>query len=99
LLPQSQILIQPCPPLNQIWHKQVLKDPYVFDFLTMVEDFQEKDLEKGLIDHMAKFLLELGAGFGYLGRQYPIEAGGKGYSLDLLFYHLKLRCYVVIERG
>ena len=77
--------------------RQVFKDPYIFDFLTMSEDYQEKDLEKGLIDHIAKFLIELGSGFAYVGRQFPIEAGGKDYSLDLLFYHLKLRCYIVIE--
>jgi predicted nuclease of restriction endonuclease-like (RecB) superfamily len=77
--------------------RQVFKDPYIFDFLTMSEDYQEKDLEKGLIDHIAKFLIELGSGFAYVGRQFPIEVGGKDYFLDLLFYHLKLRCFIVIE--
>lgn len=77
--------------------QQVLKDPYIFDFLTITDDYQEKDLEKGLIDHIAKFLVELGAGFAYVGRQYHLEVGEDDYYLDLLFYHLKLRCYVVIE--
>lgn len=77
--------------------KQVFKDPYIFDFLTMSDDYYEKDLEKGLIDHIAKFLVELGAGFAYVGRQYHLEVGEDDYYIDLLFYHLKLRCYVVIE--
>ncbi len=77
--------------------QQVFKDPYIFDFLTMSDDYHEKDLEKGLIDHIAKFLVELGAGFAYVGRQYHLEVGEDDYYIDLLFYHLKLRCYVVIE--
>jgi predicted nuclease of restriction endonuclease-like (RecB) superfamily len=77
--------------------QQVFKDPYIFDFLTMSDDYYEKDLEKGLIDHIAKFLVELGAGFAYVGRQYHLEVGEDDYYIDLLFYHLKLRCYVVIE--
>ncbi|WP_207955586.1 YhcG family protein [Segetibacter sp. 3557_3] len=77
--------------------RQTLKDPYIFDFLTMSDDYKEKDLEKGLVEHITKFLVELGAGFAYVGKQYPIEAGGRNYALDLLFYHLKLSCYIVIE--
>ncbi len=77
--------------------QQVFKDPYIFDFLTMSDDYHERDLEKGLIDHIAKFLVELGAGFAYVGRQYHLEVGEDDYYIDLLFYHLKLRCYVVIE--
>lgn len=77
--------------------QQVFKDPYIFDFLTLSDDYHEKDLEKGLIDHVAKFLVELGAGFAYVGRQYHLEVGEDDYYIDLLFYHLKLRCYVVIE--
>jgi predicted nuclease of restriction endonuclease-like (RecB) superfamily len=77
--------------------QQVLKDPYIFDFLTMADDYQERDLEMGLMEHIAKFLVELGAGFACVGRQYHIEIGDEDYYLDLLFYHLKLRCYVVIE--
>lgn len=77
--------------------QQVFKDPYIFDFLTLTDDFQEKDLENGLIEHIAKFLVELGAGFAFVGKQYHIEAADKDFYLDLLFYHLKLRCFVVIE--
>ncbi len=77
--------------------QQVFKDPYIFDFLTMADDYQEKDLERSLIEHITKFLVELGAGFAYVGKQYHIEVGEKDYYLDLLFYHLKLRCFVVIE--
>ena len=77
--------------------QQIFKDPYIFDFLTMSEDYHEKDLEKGLIDYIAKFLVELGAGFAYVGRQYHLEVGEDDYYIDLLFYHLKLRSYVVIE--
>ncbi len=77
--------------------KEILKDPYKFDFLTLSQEYVEKDLEDGLVNHIAKFLMELGAGFSYVGRQYPIEAGGKDYYIDLLFYHLKLRCFVVVE--
>jgi len=77
--------------------QQVFKDPYIFDFLTMADDYQEKDLERSLIEHITKFLVELGAGFAYVGKQYHIEVGEKDYYLDLLFYHLKLRCFIVIE--
>jgi len=77
--------------------RQLLKDPYIFDFLTLTEDYQEKDLESALTQHITKFLLELGAGFAFVGRQYHLEVGGQDFYLDLLFYHLKLRCYVVIE--
>lgn len=77
--------------------QQALKDPYIFDFLTLHEKHLEKDVEQGLIDHVQKFLLELGEGFAFVGRQYHLEVGGKDYYIDLLFYHLKLRCFVVIE--
>ncbi len=77
--------------------KEILKDPYKFDFLSLSEEYLEKDLEEALINHITKFLLELGAGFSYVGRQYPVEVGGKDYQIDLLFYHLKLRCFVVVE--
>lgn len=76
---------------------QTLKDPYVFDFLTLSEDAKEKDLEAQLVKHITKFLLELGSGFAFVGNQYHLEIGGDDYYIDLLFYHLKLRCYVVIE--
>lgn len=76
---------------------QALKDPYVFDFLTLTEPFQEREMETELVKHLEKFLVELGAGFSFVGRQYHIEASDKDYYIDLLFYHLKLRCFVVIE--
>lgn len=77
--------------------RQLLRDPYNFDFLTLTERHNERELEDGLIDHLTKFLLELGAGFAFVGRQYKINVDGDDYSIDLLFYHLKLHCYVVIE--
>jgi predicted nuclease of restriction endonuclease-like (RecB) superfamily len=77
--------------------RESLKDPYVFDFLALADGFHEKELESGLIAHVEKFLLELGAGFAFVGRQYPMEVGGQDFYIDLLFYHLKLRCFVVID--
>lgn len=77
--------------------QQVLKDPYSFDFLTLAADAREKELERGLIEHIKDFLLELGAGFAYVGSQVKLEVGDRDFYPDLLFYHLKLRCYVVIE--
>lgn len=77
--------------------QQLLKDPYTFDFLTLGDAVQERDLEQGLIDHIQTFLLELGMGFAFVGRQYHLEVGGEDFYLDLLFYHLQLRCYIVIE--
>lgn len=74
-----------------------LKDPYIFDFLSISENAKERDIELSLIHHMEKFLIELGAGFAFVGRQYKIEVGDKDYYIDLLFYHLKLRSFVVIE--
>ena len=77
--------------------KETLKDPYNFDFLTLTENYKEKELEDALIENITKFLLELGQGFAYVGKQYPIQVGDKSRNIDLLFYHLELRCYVVIE--
>ena len=77
--------------------RESLKDPYVFDFLALADGFHEKELESGLIAHVEKFLLELGQGFAFVGRQYPLEVGGQDFYIDLLFYHLKLRCFVVID--
>lgn len=77
--------------------KQTLKDPYIFDFLTMGEEHYERDIENQLTNHITKFLLELGAGFSYVGKQFHLEVGNDDFYLDLLFYHLKLRCYIVIE--
>lgn len=76
---------------------QLLKDPYNFDFLTLEAKVHELEIEKQLTENITKFLLELGKGFAFVGRQYPIEIGKKSYSLDLLFYHIYLKCYIVIE--
>jgi predicted nuclease of restriction endonuclease-like (RecB) superfamily len=76
---------------------ETLKDPYNFDFLSMTGDYNERDLEKGLVDHLTKFLLELGAGFAFIGKQYHIQVGSQEFYIDLLFYHVHLHCYVVIE--
>jgi predicted nuclease of restriction endonuclease-like (RecB) superfamily len=85
------------PPPQSDLAQESLKDPYLFDFLTLHEDAVERDLEQGLTDHVQKFLLELGAGFAFVGRQVPITVGDEDDFLDLLFYHLKLRCFVVID--
>ena len=77
--------------------QQALKDPYLFDFLTLEEQFLERELETGLIRHLEKFLLELGQGFAFVGRQYHLDLGDQDFYIDLLFYHLRLRCFVVIE--
>ncbi len=77
--------------------KQLLRDPYNFDFLTLTERHSERELEAGLTDHLAKFLMELGAGFAFVGRQYHIVVDEEDYYIDLLFYHLRLHCYVVVE--
>ncbi|MDR1854900.1 MAG: PDDEXK nuclease domain-containing protein [Azoarcus sp.] len=77
--------------------QQTLKDPYLFDFLTLEAGFHERELETGLIEHLEKFLLELGQGFAFVGRQYRLDVGEQDFYIDLLFYHLKLRCFVVID--
>ena len=77
--------------------KQTLKDPYSFDFLNLRKKHEEKELEEGLINHITHFLLELGAGFSFIGKQYRIKIGGDEFFIDLLFYHVKLHCYVVVE--
>jgi predicted nuclease of restriction endonuclease-like (RecB) superfamily len=77
--------------------KQIIKDPYVFDFITLSKKHNELDLEINLVNHITKFLVELGAGFAYVGRQVPVHVGKRDFYIDLLFYHLKLHCYVVIE--
>lgn len=79
----------------QVQH--ALKDPYLFDFLTLAEPFHERELEVALVRHLERFLVELGAGFAFVGRQYRVEVGDNEFYIDLLFYHLKLRSYVVIE--
>jgi predicted nuclease of restriction endonuclease-like (RecB) superfamily len=76
---------------------QLLKDPYQFDFLTLTENYKERELENALVENITKFLLELGSGFAYVGKQVPMLVGDTEYRIDLLFYHLKLRAYVVVE--
>ncbi|MQT97873.1 PDDEXK nuclease domain-containing protein [Pseudomonas helleri] len=77
--------------------QETLKDPYLFDFLGLGHDAQEREIEAGLIRHITRFLLELGAGFAFLGRQFRLEVGGDEFFIDLLFYHTRLKCYVVVE--
>jgi predicted nuclease of restriction endonuclease-like (RecB) superfamily len=77
--------------------RETLKDPYKFEFLTLEEEVEEKAVEEGLLAHIRKFLIELGAGFAFVGQQVHLEVGGEDFFIDLLFYHLKLRCYVVID--
>lgn len=77
--------------------QQTLKDPYVFDFFTMATPYKERDIEKQLVQHVTKFLLELGKGFAFVGQQYHLQIAEQDYYIDLLFYHIKLKCYVVIE--
>ncbi|GHV91574.1 hypothetical protein AGMMS50268_20770 [Spirochaetia bacterium] len=85
LKPQSELAIQ------------TMKDPYIFDFIPVKEGMLEREIESGLIKNMTSFLLELGTGFAFIGNQYHLEVGGRDFYIDLLFYHLVLRCYVVIE--
>jgi predicted nuclease of restriction endonuclease-like (RecB) superfamily len=88
---------QTLPPSQSDLAQQALKDPYVFDFLSLSEDAVERDLEKGLVEHIRKFLLELGVGFAFVGSQYHLEVEEEDFYIDLLFYHLRLRCFVVID--
>jgi predicted nuclease of restriction endonuclease-like (RecB) superfamily len=83
-------------PQSELAH-QILKDPYNFDFLCLGPEMLERDLERGLIEHLRDLILELGKGFAFVGSQYHLEVGGQDYYLDLLFYHLRLRCYIVID--
>lgn len=77
--------------------RETLKDPYLFDFLSVGDEAHEREIERELVKHITNFLLELGAGFSFVGRQVHLEVEGEDFFIDLLFYHLKLRCYVVIE--
>jgi len=85
------------PELQSDLAKEQLKDPYCFDFLNLNEKYNEKELENALMDNLTDFLLELGSGFAFVGRQYRLEVVGDEFFIDLLFYHIKLKCYVVIE--
>ena len=85
------------PPQQSELAQQMMKDPYVFDFIPFREDMVERDIERALVSEVTKLLLELGTGFAFLGNQYHLNIGGDDFYVDLLFYHLKLRSYVVIE--
>ena len=85
------------PPRDSDMAAQVFKDPYLFDFLGTADPRREREIEQALVDHIQRFLLEMGAGFAFVGRQVHLEVGDQDFYLDLLFYHLKLRRYVVIE--
>lgn len=74
-----------------------MKDPYLFDFLSLGEEAQEREIENALMQHITRFLLELGSGFAFVGRQYRLEVNGDEFFIDLLFYHTRLKCYVVVE--
>ncbi|MBF0119135.1 MAG: DUF1016 family protein [Desulfobacterales bacterium] len=77
--------------------RQTLKDPYIFDFITMAGPFQERELETELVKHLEKFLIELGSGFAFVGRQYKLTVANQDFYLDLLFYHIKLRCFIIVD--
>jgi len=77
--------------------RETLKDPYLFDFLGLGDEAHERDIEEALIRHITRFLLELGAGFAFVGRQFKLDVGGDEFFIDLLFYHIRLKCYVVVE--
>ena len=85
------------PPIQSDLAKEITKDPYNFDFITLTQDYQEKELEDALTQNITNFLLELGSGFAFVGRQYKLNVGGDEFKIDLLFYHIKLKCYVVVE--
>ena len=85
----------PVPEANDV--KSMLKDPYIFDMLTFTEQYNERDVEIGLVKHVEKFLVEMGAGFAFMGRQYHIEVSGDDYYIDILMYNAFLHCYLVIE--
>ncbi len=85
------------PPAESDLAAQVFKDPYLFDFLGTADPRREREIEQALVAHIQRFLLELGTGFAFVGRQVPLEVGDQDFQIDLLLYHLKLRCYVVVE--
>jgi predicted nuclease of restriction endonuclease-like (RecB) superfamily len=85
------------PPATSDMAAQIFKDPYLFDFIGTADVRREREVEQALVDHIQRFLLELGKGFAFVGRQVHLEVGGEDFLVDLLFYHLQLRCFVVIE--
>ncbi|MFC1678587.1 YhcG family protein, partial [Elusimicrobiota bacterium] len=88
---------QTLPPAQSDLAQQAMKDPYTFDFLNIASDAHERELEQGLLDHIQRFLMELGVGFAFVGRQVHMDVGDQDFYIDLLLYHLRLRCFVVIE--
>ncbi len=88
---------QTLPPVQSDLAQQTLKDPYIFDFLQLGLAAQERDLEHGLLHYLRDFLMEMGVGFAFVGNQYHLDVGGQDFYLDLLLYHLRLRCFVVID--
>ena len=85
------------PPKDSDLVNNSFKDPYIFDFITLNQDYKERELEEALLDKIRDVLLELGKGFSFVGKQYKISTGETDYYIDLLFYHLELRCYIVVE--
>ncbi len=85
------------PPPDSDLAEQILKDPYNFDFLTVRQKTHEREIERGLLIHLRDLLLELGCGFSFVGSQMPLAVGGETFYLDLLFYHVRLHCYFIIE--
>ena len=85
------------PPFDSDLVNNIIKDPYIFDFLTLRENYKEKELEIAMIEKIKDVLIELGKGFSFVGNQYKISTDNNDYYIDLLFYHLELRCYIVIE--
>ena len=88
---------QALPPPQSDLANEIVRDPYNFDFLTLRTQVAERELENGLLTHIRKFLIELGAGFAFVGQQVHLPVDGEDFYIDLLFYHLKLRCYIVID--
>jgi predicted nuclease of restriction endonuclease-like (RecB) superfamily len=88
---------QTLPPTQSDLAREIIKDPYNFDFLSLGKEVEEREVERGLLNHIRDFLLELGKGFAFLGSQYHLSVGDKDFYIDLLFYHVTLRCYVVID--
>lgn len=96
-LEKTIIIKETIPSLNSDLVNNVIKDPYIFGFITLRERYKEKALETFMINRIRDVLLELGNGFSFVGNQYKLTVGDNDYYIDLLFYHLKLRCYVVVE--
>lgn len=85
------------PPIDSDLANKIIKDPYIFDFISLSENYKEKELENAMLEKIKDVLLELGKGFSFVGNQYKISTENNDYYIDLLFYHLDLRCYIVVE--